>query len=374
VPTTDTPFRGRLKALSIADVFVFLKGLNRPGRLMLSGEDAEVAVDLRGGFVVRASSSRSEDRLEEILLRAGWIGEAQRDEARRLEAQDREMGMGRALIASGALSPKGLLEARREQARRIVAGLFEWTGGEYHFDEGHAMSGWSAPVDLPIFELVAEGIRQVRSVDLFRERMPSPDWVFEPVVPGSNGAVRLEPQEEHLLSMIDGASAVDDLAARTEFTDLETRRILFLLLTLGRIRPRPVAAQAADEGEPTEDILRRFNGMYGKVYQYMTIEMGPISSDLLSATLRELEGEHAPLFSSVKLGGDGTLDEMVLQGNLRQVRRAVRRDALVQGLSELLYRELLVLRQSLGPEHERRILNDLRRDGLLARPLIEAAG
>jgi hypothetical protein len=76
----------------------------------------------------------------------------------------------------------------------------------------------------------------------------------------------------------------------------------------------------------------------------------------------------------VALDNQDAKTAMVLQGNLRQVRRNVRRDALVQGLSELLYRELLVLRQSLGPEHERRILNDLRRDGLLARPLIEAAG
>jgi hypothetical protein len=38
----------------------------------------------------------------------------------------------------------------------------------------------------------------------------------------------------------------------------------------------------------------------------------------------------------------------------------------VQGLNELLYRELLVLRQALGQEHERRLINLMRRDGLLS--------
>ena len=369
MPTSDSTFRGRLKALSIADILVFLKGLNRPGRLELRHEDAEVVLDLRAEFVVRAASNRPGDRLEAILLASGRISADQRDAALSAEAADPEAGMGRALIACGALGPKDLIEARREQARRIVLGLFEWPDGEYLFEERRTSSGWSTPIDLPILDLVADGIRGVRDAGLFRSRIPSPDWVFE-AVPDGNGTVRLEPQEDHLAGLLDGGKSVGEIEAGAEYAENETRRILFLLLTLGRIRPRPQSGpvdRSADP-EPIEEIVHQFNHMYGRVYQYMTLELGPISEDLLTASLREMERSCPPLFRQARLAGDGTLDEGILGDNLRSLSRGRRRETVVHWLNELLYRELLVLRQTLGPDHERRVLRELRREGLLSLP------
>lgn len=365
-----TPLRGRLKALSIADLLVFLHGLGRAGRLHLSRESEEALLDLRGPYLVRAAGNRDADRLEQVLLRCGRITPEQYEAARRRQEEDPTAGIGRGLIAAGILTPRDLLAARRDQARQIVQGLFEWEDGEYRFEEGHTISGWSAPVDLPIPDLVADGLRAVRRLDSFRERLPSPEWAFEPI-PGSGG-VALQPQEAHLLALLDGSPTLEGLASASEFPPDEVRRTLFLLLTLGRIRPRPLGP-AEEEGEPQASLLRRFNGMFARVFQYLTLELGPISETLLSATLREIEGAHAPLFTSARLGGDGTLDEQVLDRNLRGLARRDRRRTLVEGLSELLYRELLVLRRALGPDHERRVLHLLRREGLLA-PATAAAG
>jgi len=362
VPAHDTVIRGRLKALSIADILLFLRGLNRTGRLAARREGDEVVLDLRGPYVVRAASTRSSDRLEEVLVATGRITAEQAADLTARTAEHPEAGIGRALIASGLLAPRELVAARRDQARRIVLALFDWSEGEYRFDDGRTPSGWTTPVDLPILELVADGIRRVADPALFALRLPSPDWVFE--ASGEAGAVPLEPHEARILELLDGRRTIAEVEARNEFTAAETRRVLFLLLTIGRIRPRSQAAMDVDE--PVEDILRRFNGIYGRVYQYMTIELGPISDNLLNAPLAELGSSHAELFSRARLAGDGTLDGEVIETNLRGMARARRREALVEGLNELLYRQLLVLRQALGPEHERRVLHDLRREGLLA--------
>jgi len=371
VATPDHTLRGRLKALSIADLLVFLHGLGRSGRLHLTRDREEALLDLRGPYVVRAAGNRDADRLEEVLLRRGRITPEEYEAARRRQEEDPTAGIGRGLIAAGALTPRELIAARRDQAHQIVRGLFEWEDGEYRFEEGHAVSGWSAPVDLPILDLVAEGLRSVRRLESFRERLPSPDWAFEPI-PGASG-VSLEPQETHVLGLLDGTRTLEAVSEASEFPADEVRRILFLLLTLGRIRPRPLGPPG-EEGEATESLLRRFNGIFGRVYQYLTLELGPISETLLNATLREIEGAHAPLFESARLGGDGTLDEGVLDRNLRGLARRDRRKTLVEGLSELLYRELLVLRSALGPDHERRVLHRLRRDGLLAAAPTATAG
>jgi len=369
VPNPDTTLRGRLKALSIADLLVFLHGLGRAGRLCLTRDREEALLDLRGPYLVRAAGNRDADRLEQVLLARGRITPEEFAAARRRQEEDPSAGLGRGLIAAGVLTPRELIAARRDQARQIVHGLFEWEDGDYRFEEGHAVSGWSAPVDLPILDLVAGGLRSVRRAELFVERLPSPDWAFEAIpagaTPGGMGGVPLQPHESHLLGLLDGTRTLEALVVAGDYPAHEVRRIVFLLQTLGRIRPRPLAP-AEDGGEPTATLLRRFNGMFGRVFRYLTLELGPISETLLSATLRELEPAHAPLFSAARLGGDGTLDEGVLDRNLLEVARRDRRRTLVQGLSELLYRELLVLRQALGPDHERRVLNLLRRDGLLA--------
>jgi hypothetical protein len=116
--------RGRLKSLSIADVLLFLRGLNRTGRLALSRPGVEVLLDLRGPYVVRAASSRDDDRLEEVLAATGRITPEQAADLSERTRIDPEAGIGRALIASGLLSPRDLVAARRDQARRIVPGLF----------------------------------------------------------------------------------------------------------------------------------------------------------------------------------------------------------------------------------------------------------
>jgi uncharacterized protein DUF4388 len=362
LPSHDTVIRGRLKPLSIADVLLFLRGLNRTGRLSLRRGSDEVVLDLRGPYVVRAASTRPSDRLEEVLAATGRITSAQAEEIRARAAAEPEAGMGRALIASGLLSPRDLVGARRDQARRIVMALFDWAEGEYRFDDGRAASGWTTPVDLAILDLVVEGIRRTSDAGHFAERMASPDLVFET----QEGAtpVPLEPHEARILDLVDGRRTVADIEACNEFTPLESRRVLFLLQTLGRIRPR--AQPPGEASEAVAEVVKRFNGIFGRLFQYMTIELGPISDHLLAAPLADLGASHAPLFSRARLGGDGTLDGGLIESNLRSMGSATRRAALLAGMNELFYRQLLVLRQALGPEHERRVLHQLRRDGLIA--------
>ena len=363
VPTPDTSLRGRLKTLSMADVFVFLRGLGRSGRLLVEREGEEVLVDLRGPYVVRAASSRKDTGLEQMLLDSGRITPAQHEAALAHAAAPEDGGMARALVATGALTPRDLQAARREQARRLVLTLFEWTAGVWRFDDGRSVSGWSAPVDLDILELVAGGLRSVRRPELFAERLPSAEWSFE-ALPSDAPPVALQPHEQLLLELFAAPRTLDEAARLADLPLDEARRAVFLLLTTGALRPCTLVV-VEEAGEPAAAVVRRFNGLYGRVYQYLMLELGPISDSLLAASLADLDGSHGGLFERARFAPDGTLDETLLESNLSRVTRPERRQALLEGLSELLYRELLVLRQALGADHERRLLATLRRDGLL---------
>ena len=371
---TTGSFRGRLKALSIADILEFLRGLNRAGLLSVATESMAIGLYLGRQKVVHATSTRDADRLTEFLLRAGRIDQEAYDAVMRRAAAGQRIG--KALVDTGALSPRDLMEARRALSRQIALSLFEWDSGEFVFFEGEEPHEEGMEVELPILDLIVEGVRSVRTLSLFGERMPSPDWVFAEIPPAARKVeAALEPQEEHVLRLVDGRRTVAAIAEASDFSDLETRRILFLLFSIGYLK-MDAHAEADDEVSREEigGIVQHYNALLGQVHHALMRDVGPIGEHLLAKALREMRGAHPVLFSRAALGGDGTLDGAVLSENLRGLSTDRRRDALVQGLNELLYSELLVLRRTLGPEQEGRILRSFRSSGPAMETLARGAG
>ncbi len=358
-------FRGALKALNLVDLLDFLRGLNRPGLLSVSGPAASVGLYVRAGRIVHALSSRASDRLTSRLVAEGWITPEQQDETLRRAAGGEKLG--RALLETCGLKPRDLSEARVLQVRQIVLSLFEWRDGSFVFMEGEEPPDPALEVDLPIAAIIVEGIRTLRSVDLFADRLPPPDHVFAPIpVAGGPGddAVQLERHEDQILRLVDGERTVGAVIEAADCPDGETRRVLFLLMTLGRILLRPGegvepedAAQAAD----LEGIIRRYNTLFGTIHRHLMQEVGPVAEPLLDRVLHDLGGAHARTLAGAGFGGDGTIDPGPIRQNLRVLGGRPARSILIDGLNELLYAQLLVVRRVLGAEHETRLLKTVRR-------------
>jgi len=370
-----TEFRGRLKTLSCADILEFLLVLNRRGLLSFSAEGATIGLYLRDGRIVHATSTREADRLSDLVLRRELITREQYDQVMRHAAAGEKLG--KALVERGGLTPRGLMEARLHQVTRIAVSLFEWEDGEFIFVEGEEAGDEGVEVDLPIAAALVEGIRSVRNPALFRRRMPFDWWVFEAIPEGERRlAVSLEPHEVYVLRLVDGRRTVGAIGAQSEFGEPETLRTLFLLFIVGCLKMK--AQPGSEDGDAAAagglaGIVRRYNDMFGMVYQYLMKEVGPISEHLLARSLRELEGVYPVLFHRASLGGDGTVDADLLQENVRSLSGPPGRSVLIQGLNELLYAELYVLRKTLGPQHEGRILRAFREARLPELPTASGA-
>lgn len=366
--STEGSFRGRIKPLSIADLLLFLADLRRDGLLSIAGRGIVIDLYLESGRLIYATSSRPRDDLAALLVRWNCIT------AERLEAAMQQVGDGarldRALLDRGGMSPAALQQARHRQALHIVLPLFEWREGESTFFEGEAPQGELPCVDLPIAPIVAAGIRALRDVDLIVERTSSFDHVFEAIPPDrtKTAVVGLRPAESFILALVDGCRTTGAIIKDSGQPEHEVRRALFLLSVLGRIKPRLHPGRELDgvagraEQSETGEIVRQFNGMFGQVYRYLMKEIGPISDHLLRRSLKDAQSDHPILLSGSTLGADGTLDLPPIRDNLAGLRGDQGRGLLVDGLNELLYRELLVLRRTLGEEHEKRLLNGLRRE------------
>lgn len=362
-------FRGRLKALSCADVLDFLRVLNRRGLLSLACEGAALGLYLRDGRIVHATSSRDSDRLSDLLVRWGLITSEQHDLVMRRAAEGERIA--KALVDSGAISPRDLMQARQRRVAQIAVSVFEWEEGEFAFSEEETPGDETVEVGLPIDRVLLEGIRSVRNLALFRQRMPFDDWIFE-AIPGAEArpGIALDPHEIHVLRLVDGSRSLGEIGALSEFGKPEALRTLFLLFILGCLKMKaPIQAESPGPApsDGLDGILARYNDMFGLVYQYLMREVGPISDHLLGRVLRDLEDSHPGLFHRASLGGDGTVDAGLLRRNLQALAGRPPRAALIAGLNELLYAELLVLRKTLGPHHEGRILRVFR-DARLPEP------
>jgi hypothetical protein len=210
------------------------------------------------------------------------------------------------------------------------------------------------------------GIRSVRNTQLFSQRMPSEQSVFEPTAAReTTNSLALEPHERYVLSLIDGEKGLAEVARASEIGRPETLRVIFLLFSTGYLKMRAHQAPASrPRDEETLPLIRRYNEMFAFLHSYLVREVGPIGEAILSRYLLEQKKQQPALLGEQILGRDGTLDERLLQKNLRSLGNGTGGDHLLDGLNELLYSELLAIRRTLGPHHEGRAVQGLRELGL----------
>ena len=369
-PARDGSFSGRLKALSICDVLEFLRVLNRRGMLVLQDDEREVTVQVRDGQVVGVLSNHPDGSLAGFLYREERISREQMETA--LERERNGERPARILIEAGVLTPKGLWEVLRRQAQRIINDLFEWEKGEFRFHEAREIAGGGMDLGLPILETLGGGIRTVRNTQLFSERMPSEQSVFEATSPREVGAsLTLEPHERYVLTLIDGERSLAEVVRASEIGRAESLRVIFLLFSTGYLKMRAHQAPIAQpRDEATLPLIRRYNEMFAFLHSYLVKEVGPIGEAILSRYLLDQKKQQPGLLGDQFLGRDGTLDERLLQKSIQSLGNGNGGDQLLDGLNELLYSELLAIRRTLGPHHEGRAVQGLRELGL--QPVLHA--
>ncbi len=362
-PARDGSFSGRLKALSISDVLEFLRVLSRRGVLVLKDGEREVCLQVGEGRIVATLSNEQDGDLAGFLLSEGKLSREQRDAL--LERERQGARTARVLVEAGILTPRNLWEAWRRQAQHLVAELFEWDAGEFRFREGAQIPGGGMDLGLPILEVVGEGIRSVRNMALFSERMPSEGAVFEAIpVHEAAGALPLEPHERYVLSLIDGQRSLAELVRSSEIGRAETLRVVFLLFSSGYLKMRAFqSGPEASSDDRTLPLIRRYNEMFAYLHRYLLKEVGPIGEAILSRYLLEQIEQRPELLGGQKLGRDGTLDDRLIARAARGLRDGSE-EGVVDGLNEILYAELLAIRRTLGPQHEGRAVQGLRELGL----------
>ncbi|MCI0412432.1 DUF4388 domain-containing protein [bacterium] len=360
---TGRSFKGDLSEISLPDILEFVRSSRKTGILTFRQDRIRKSLHIKEGNVIFASSNLPEERLGDLLLSWGMIDKEHFQQSAALLTLKKRQG--RILVEMGAITPKQLWESVQKQIRHIVYSLFNWHDGVFYFAEGDLPTHENITADVNITDLVVEGIRRIKNVDDLQNKFPSRKVVLVQIDSSRSEQIALESFEKHVLELVDGKRTFQEICRDSEIGDLETIRVLYMLLSIGYIsvqssRMNETPEQRELSREEASGIIGNYNRMYSYLYRYMMREVGPITEHVLNKYLMEIRESNSSILKNVSMRKDGTLDGGAIQGNLEWFRGDNKKDVLISSLNEFLYSSILAVKRTLGPEHESRVIETLK--------------
>ena len=130
----DITLKGNIRDFSIPRILLYLNRNRKTGTLIIRTPAFTKKIFLIKGDAIFASSTYEDDRLGEMLLKAGKITMEQYDRSVELLKQTGKR-QGAILVELGYLAPKDLFWGVKYQVEEIIYSIFQLEDAEYNFEE-----------------------------------------------------------------------------------------------------------------------------------------------------------------------------------------------------------------------------------------------
>ena len=237
------PIEGPLRELGIHDVFQLLDLSRKTGALSVVSalRDNQGTVFFDGGAVVFATIRSNPHRLGDMLVRAGKISEADLDRARTIQEKGDSRRLGAILLETGAVTPKELERHVRLHIEEVVFELMSWREGYFSFEERAIEDAPSeASVRISTESLLMEGARRIDEWSRIEGKVPHVGVVpvLAPLRADHPSLLDLLPNEWQVLSEIDGARDIREIALSLGQSDFDIAKVVYGMVTTGVIELR----------------------------------------------------------------------------------------------------------------------------------------
>jgi hypothetical protein len=356
----DIPFRGTLSDIPLPRALYLLWQRKKTGRLHVARRREERRLSLLKGLLALDHDSLDEGRFLEHLRKRGLLKAAPRN---------RRSGDSRPFVQSlareGVIDPPALWNELEEHFRARLAELFEWPEGSFEFvpsatlDFDLLLAGMSTP------DLILDGIRlmtRLKGVEAWLAREKDPWQALSPALPGP---ASLKPHERYVFHLLSEGRTAEDILSRSRLGRTETAKVLFALACAGLAGPAAVRPHLKTPAEFSfadyDKILAHFKNKAGVISRYVSKEVGPVGLSILGKALEEVNGWLGPGLPRVALNADGCPDvKALLRGHSGLFREEDAKN-LFRVLDEILAAEVLMVKRTLGDEHESALVRALER-------------
>ncbi len=247
--------KGSLKEASLPDVVQLLYLGRRTGCLSVASDRNFGSIWFDEGWITFAGMVSRTDRLGDRLVASGKITADQLELAIASQSALPGRRIGALLIHLGFLTAAELGAELRRQVEEAVYILFAWTSGTFSFEVAVSPDVPDVPLRLNPEGLLLEGARRVDEWSIIAKKITTVDAVYafegEPRNHAEENAQLVE-SERRVLPLIDGVNSVRDIVDGTGLSEFEVCRILFGLISAGRLR----RVATATPPQPREDVSR----------------------------------------------------------------------------------------------------------------------
>ncbi len=341
---------GKVERCSVPDILNLLNMQKKTGVLVVKYNDVEKRIYLKDGEIVFASSTLTEDRLGESLVRRGKITKEQLEEASKEMFKGKKLG--KILVEKGWITPKELFYGVRDQVQEIVFSLFSLSEGVFYFLEGVVDQENIVRFNMSTQKLIMEGIRIADELGMFKKMYHSNMFVFcqnnpDGKVEGSVEAI--------LINAIKDGVKIGNLRKITGLSDYEIFKGIYNLHQKKIIEVR-------ESGKlEIEEIIGDVNSILKGIYSIIK-ERAP-DFDYLSFFNNFFEGfteELNELFDE-----EGGIDVERLINNYKKSNVPEKDRLIMEVLRELIRFELFELKAYLKEEENEELQKVLAETGLM---------
>jgi hypothetical protein len=155
------PLSGNIQTTPLSDILEELRTSKATGTLTITSRGMVKSIYVKAGAIVFASSSDTNDRLGEILVKCSRLTRQNLEHALRLYNKSAGLKkMGAILVENGFLSPKDLFNGLKIQIKDIIYSLFLWPEGDFRFEK--QLPSDVIQLQVNIHELISEIIQRIK--------------------------------------------------------------------------------------------------------------------------------------------------------------------------------------------------------------------
>jgi len=209
---TEIPLTGNTREFSLPRVLMYLNRNRKRGTLIVSTHDFTKSVYIDKGDAIFASSTCEDDRLGEMLIKAGKITIEQYEESVRLLKTTKKR-QGAILVELGYMTAKDLFWGVQYQVKEIIYSLFPLDIAEYKFLEGEIPANEVITLKMSMDNLIYEGVKRVSNLNKMKNELPDMDSIpqlsTDPVSPFQDK--EFSAGDKTMLPIIDGEKTIKEL-------------------------------------------------------------------------------------------------------------------------------------------------------------------
>ncbi len=213
---------------------------------------------------------------------------------------------------------------------------------------------------LAIPPLILKGLKKVSKLDVYRHWLPAENSLLFRQVPAYVSRLGLTPADLYVWNLLQAPRTFNWLIQNSWLGPTETRKTVLILTCLRLLDFNRQETGEIDSGQPAgpdlEKCLHLFNEKANLIQRYIAKQLGPVAFNLLEKSYRETQDSLDPIFRNLEIKPDGSFEpRAMLKISLNSLDPREKK-IILRGFDEILAAELLLVKKTLGNQHEENLV------------------